>query len=119
MEFLEPSAKKSAPPEGLVPQYPQRAPLKRAALPGLVAKALAVLEAAPDLAAADALPEALRAQHGFMPWHQARMLALREAQKILSCMCCRGWLWLSAPHHDGALHHCAGGAGAASAIRRS
>lgn len=69
-EFLEPSAKKSLPPEGLVPQYPQRAPLKRSALPNLVAKALASLEAAPGLDVADALPAELRAQHGFPPWHE-------------------------------------------------
>lgn len=93
MEFLEPSAKKSAAPEGLVPQYPQRAPLKRTALPGLVAKALAVLEAAPDLAAADALPEAIRAQHDFMPWHQVRMFCCMHARgqtampDVQACMC--------------------------------
>lgn len=85
-----------------MPQYPQRAPLKRTALPNLVAKALAALEAAPDLDAADALPAELRAQHGFPPWHQVLLaqpdapFPVPEGGNEVVCKPCRRVDWLAA-----------------------
>ena len=50
----------------------RRTPLKAKAIPRLVAKALAALDALPEADDPEILPEDIRAQHGLMPWRQVR-----------------------------------------------
>ncbi|EIE26488.1 P-loop containing nucleoside triphosphate hydrolase protein [Coccomyxa subellipsoidea C-169] len=71
VEFLEPTAKKAAAAEGLVPVYSQRAPLKKGDMPKLVSKALTILETAGAVNDMDILPEPVREEHSLMPWLQA------------------------------------------------
>lgn len=51
----------------------RRTPLKAKAIPRLVAKALAALDALPDADDPEILLEDIRAQHSLMPWRQVQI----------------------------------------------